>query len=225
MHLEPEQEESNEGMWAITYGDLMSYLMIFFLFLYAFAIQSQSSSVAKEQAQETLSEIQKAFGGEETQVVKKRREENESLEALKDTFVSSDTTRAVEIDSDERFLKLTLKDKIMFQPCEAMLNDDAKKVLHGFAIVAKEMPNDIIVEGHTDNMPPGRKCPFASNWILSMARAYSIIKYLGDDEGIDPSRMSGVGYGEYRPLVPNDSAENMSRNRRIQINIVRQQVF
>ncbi len=225
MHLEPEQEESNEGMWAITYGDLMSYLMIFFLFLYAFAIQSQSSAVGKEQAQETLSEIQKAFGGEETKIVKKRREENEAMEALKETFVSSDTTRAIEVDSDERFLKLTLKDKIMFQPCEATLNDDAKQVLHGFALVAKEMPNDIIVEGHTDNLPPGKRCPFGSNWILSMARSYSIIKYLAEGEGIDPSRMSGVGYGEYRPLVPNDSPENMSRNRRIQINIVRQQVF
>jgi chemotaxis protein MotB len=72
------------------------------------------------------------------------------------------------------------------------------------------------VEGHTDNIPIST-AKFPSNWELSTARAMSVVKYLYKVEGISASKLAAVGHGEYRPLVPNTTRENRSRNRRVEI--------
>jgi chemotaxis protein MotB len=58
---------------------------------------------------------------------------------------------------------------------------------------------------------------FPSNWELSAARALSVVKFLFTHGGIDPARLSAVGYGEYRPIAPNDTEINRQKNRRIEI--------
>jgi chemotaxis protein MotB len=72
------------------------------------------------------------------------------------------------------------------------------------------------VEGHTDNVPIHTN-RFPSNWELSIARAVSVVKYFVDVGNINPQRLSAVGYGESRPLVPNSSAANLAKNRRVEI--------
>jgi chemotaxis protein MotB len=61
---------------------------------------------------------------------------------------------------------------------------------------------------------------YPSNWDLSTARAVSVLKYLIDVGGINPQRLSAVGYGESRPMAPNDSAANRAKNRRVEIVLV-----
>ncbi len=65
-----------------------------------------------------------------------------------------------------------------------------------------------------------RTALYPSNWELSTARAVSVLRYLSEVEGVDPKRLSAVGYGEYRPMVPNNSVENRSINRRVNILII-----
>jgi chemotaxis protein MotB len=72
----------------------------------------------------------------------------------------------------------------------------------------------IRVEGHTDDVPAGGAYP--TNWELSTARALAVVRFL-QSQGIDPSRLAAAGYGEYRPIAPNDTAEGRSQNRRIEI--------
>src|SRR6185295_11432041 len=74
----------------------------------------------------------------------------------------------------------------------------------------------IRVEGHTDNVPVDRTGPFRSNWELSVARALAVVQQL-QEHGVDPTKLSAAGYGEYQPIAQNDSAENKSLNRRIEI--------
>jgi chemotaxis protein MotB len=75
------------------------------------------------------------------------------------------------------------------------------------------------VEGHTDNVPINTAA-FPSNWHLSVGRALSVGYYLVQKHGLDPAKVSVVGYSEYRPLLPNTSEENRARNRRVDIVVV-----
>jgi len=82
--------------------------------------------------------------------------------------------------------------------------------------LARDWSNDIRVEGHTDDLPI-RTAQFPSNWELATGRALSVLKYAVDRAGIMPQKLSAVGYGEFRPIVPNDSEANRSLNRRVVI--------
>jgi len=117
-------------------------------------------------------------------------------------------------------VRIMLADPVLFDLGESELKPFAIPVLHQVAGLLKDIPNAVVVEGHTDDRPIiGAK--FRSNWELSAARAFSVIRYFIEEENIKPERLSALGYGEHRPLYPNDTEENRARNRRIEINIVR----
>jgi chemotaxis protein MotB len=83
------------------------------------------------------------------------------------------------------------------------------------------MPYPIRVEGHTDNVPIYTK-RFPSNWELSTVRAVNVLKYFADAGGIDPRRLSAVGYGESKPLVANISPQSRAKNRRVEIVLIKE---
>ncbi|PIQ87934.1 MAG: hypothetical protein COV73_01520 [Candidatus Omnitrophica bacterium CG11_big_fil_rev_8_21_14_0_20_43_6] len=75
------------------------------------------------------------------------------------------------------------------------------------------------MEGHTDNVPIS-KSGWKSNWELSTARALSVLHYLAGEQGVSPERLSAIGYGEYRPLASNETADGRKQNRRVEIVIL-----
>ena len=80
----------------------------------------------------------------------------------------------------------------------------------------RPLPNQIRVEGHTDDVPIHTPL-FASNWELSTARATTVVQLLIEAGGLDPARLAAAGYAEYRPRLPNDSSDHRARNRRVDI--------
>ncbi|MCL6445212.1 MAG: OmpA family protein, partial [Alicyclobacillus sp.] len=84
----------------------------------------------------------------------------------------------------------------------------------------KQLSNPIVIEGYTDNQPI-HTAQYPSNWELSSARAIGIVRYL-IAHGVAPSRLSGVGYGQYHPVAPNDTPAHRQLNRRINIVIMRE---
>ena len=78
------------------------------------------------------------------------------------------------------------------------------------------MPNEIRVEGHTDNVPIATPL-YPSNWELSSARATTVGRYLAEHSDIAPQRIIAAGYGEFRPVAPNDTREGRARNRRVDL--------
>jgi len=92
--------------------------------------------------------------------------------------------------------------------------------LHKLAGTLKGISQQIVVEGHTDSIPM-RSSRMMSNWELSAARAYSVVDYIIKEEGISPDRLSAVGYGQFKPVAPNDTPANRALNRRVEINILR----
>ena len=111
-------------------------------------------------------------------------------------------------------------DKILFDSGMAEVRGEGRKVLGSIGKVLKDITNkDIRIEGHTDNIPiKGElKSKYPTNWELSTARATAVARYLQDEAKVTPERLVAAGYGEYRPVALNDTAENRALNRRIEI--------
>ena len=120
-------------------------------------------------------------------------------------------------------LTVDILDRVMFDSGEAVLKPDGQAVLQKIAaILAKHGELKIHVIGHTDNVPirPAAHSRFASNWELSTARALAAVHFLTEQAGLDPRRVGAVGYGEYRPIADNATAEGRARNRRIAVTIL-----
>ena len=129
--------------------------------------------------------------------------------------------KEVKIEMLERGLVITFVSEVLFDSGKAKLKDDALGKLDKVAGVLKTTVKDLNVgvEGHTDDVPI-KYSGWKSNWELSSARAMSVLHYLIDVEEINPDRLSATGYGEYRPVALNDTAEGRQKNRRVEIVIL-----
>jgi len=129
--------------------------------------------------------------------------------------------KQVLLELASRGLVITMVNDILFDSGKAKLKKDAKVVLAKIASVIKEAVPDrnIGVEGHTDNVPI-KYSGWKSNWELSAARATSVVHYLIDECGIEPAKLSAIGYGEFRSIDTNDTKEGRARNRRVEIIIL-----
>ena len=101
------------------------------------------------------------------------------------------------------------------------MTPQARSIIRQVGEALKDLPNYIRVEGHTDNLPI-HTARFPSNWELSVLRASNVVHVLHDEGGIPPDRLSIIGYGEYRPLVPNEDDLSRAMNRRVDIVILKQ---
>jgi chemotaxis protein MotB len=107
----------------------------------------------------------------------------------------------------------------MFDIGSASIKPAAYTVLDTLGFFLEEIPNEIRIEGHTDDTPI-RTAQFPSNWHLSVTRALNVGYYLLQHYKIRPEKVSIIGYGEYHPIVPNDTPEHRAENRRVDIVIL-----
>ncbi|NIM03083.1 OmpA family protein [bacterium] len=204
-------------MWVVPYGNLMTILMIFFLVLYAF-----SFVVSGVRFEKIVQSLQKDVGGEVNKeymerVVRKAKE-REVAEEMDGLIDEKRLKKFANVRIDKEGIKVVFRSPVVFDLGKAELKPEIISVLGAVARVIKDMPNEVMVGGHTDDKPiiSGE---FRSNWELSAARAFSVIRYF-IEQGVDPGRLSAIGYGEYRPLYPNDTEEHRAFNRRIEIDVV-----
>ena len=132
-------------------------------------------------------------------------------------------SKDVTISNLQGKLTVNILDRVMFDSGEAILKPSGESVMRKVAAILAGHPQlKIHVIGHTDNVPirPEARNRFASNWELSTARALAAVHFLTEKAGVDPRRVGAVGYGEYRPLADNATAEGRARNRRIAITIL-----
>ena len=149
------------------------------------------------------------------------------LEELKSTKELLESRLSKEIDKkqvslkmEEKGLVITFVAEVLFDSGKAKLRRDSLPILDKVVRVLKEdVPeNNIGIEGHTDNEPI-KYSRWKSNWELSAHRALSVLHYL-ESKGIEPRRLSAIGYGEYHPVAPNDTPEHKQLNRRVEIVIL-----
>jgi chemotaxis protein MotB len=114
-----------------------------------------------------------------------------------------------------------LTDKVLFDLGETGLKREMREILGDVADVLLKHPDrQVVVEGHTDDLPI-RTATIPSNWELSALRATVVVKFFVEEKGLDPSRLSAAGYGEFQPLVPNVSEANRRMNRRVDVVIMK----
>lgn len=220
----PKQAGGHSGhdIWIIPYADFMSTLMILFLMMYVFAYNSKQ----EKRYSEIITTIQQEMGGEVTQEViqdMKEKEQTEKTVMEFDEMVEKEKLeKLVTVSVDSEKIKLSMTSPVLFDSGRAELKERSVKMLKSVANVLKQMDNDVVVEGHTDNVPITGGLRYRSNWELSQARAIQVIKYFVEKEKMSPSRFAATGYGEFRPVHPNDTPEHRELNRRIEINIFRE---
>jgi chemotaxis protein MotB len=120
---------------------------------------------------------------------------------------------------DKRGLVLRFSERFFFDSGEASIRPEVIPIVNIIAQTLEKIPNHIRIEGHTDSVPI-RTPKFPSNWELSTARATSIIHYALTHYQFEPTRLSAAGYGEFRPIAPNNTHEGRSQNRRVDIVIL-----
>jgi len=263
---EHEAEKENGERWLLTYSDLITLLMIFFVVLYSM------SKVDAERFAAVAESLNKALGGgtpakiematspvgpslfqtgtpsSKTTVPGKGKDpnntvnsdqgttgenknagqgntdaENMSIEGIKaklDKFASDNGIQTKLISSmEERGLVVSIQETLLFESGSANIDSSAREILRNISTVLASAPNQIRVEGHTDNLPI-HTTQFPSNWELSVIRSTNVVQIL-QNQGITPSRLSAAGYGEYRPIASNDSTVGHAKNRRIDLIILR----
>lgn len=198
-------------IWLTVYSDLMTNLMLFFLMLFG------TSRMAADVQKKIYKAISLEFDKRQRVFLKK---EEETIRKMVDYVEERRLRGFATINISEQRVKIMLADPVIFDLGESELKPSAIPILRQVAGLLKEIPNAVLVEGHTDDRPITGGI-FRSNWELSAARAFSVISYFIEKENIPAERLSAAGYGEYRPLYPNDTEENRARNRRIEINVIR----
>lgn len=202
-------------LWLIIFSDMSTNLMLFFLLLFAMTRMS-----AAERAVMVESVEQSVDKSARKEYLQRKEKEKNAVRMLNDTIVHGRLKQYAKMEVNERSIKLTLELPVFFSLGSAELTRVAKDSLMALVLPLKQFPNDIVIEGHTDDIPiRGGKYP--SNWELSVARAVSVIDFL-TAQGINSTQLVAGGYGEYHPLYPNDIPEHRAKNRRIEITIVRQ---
>lgn len=179
--------------WMLTYSDLMTQILIFFVMMFALASAMN-----------------------EMQLIRLRKK----LEAY---VMENRLGNYIGLKIDEKGLVISLREKLMFDSGKAEIYQEAKDILKDITKEIGDVPNNVRVEGHTDNVPigPELKSKFPTNWELSTARATNVTRYLLETLNFPPKRISSAGYGEYQPVMDNDTEEHKAMNRRVDIVVQR----
>jgi chemotaxis protein MotB len=224
------EEHENHERWLVSYADFITLLFAFFVVMYSissvnegkFRVVSQSIVEALNpminMSATTLRFHPENQGGPisnraisiDMQVYKK----------LSEAIQATDTKGRVKVAQGERGVTISITDTTLFMPGEAVVLSEATETLIRVAAVLKDFPHQIRVEGHTDNVPIHTK-EFPTNWELSASRALNITRFLAEGGYLPAERLAASGYGEFHPIASNDTPEERSQNRRVELVIIK----
>ena len=228
-------EDEDEATWLVTYADLMTLLLVFFIIMYAI------SSINLIKFRSALASIQFSSGQTNSgigllEIVKPEQldkkvsladltglksREKEMLGDIDDLIQKKQLGKHIIAKISEGKIYIQIRGKVLFDSGAAQLNDDAKPILDKIVGIIQDYEEfNVNIKGHTDNTPIST-AQFASNWELSAIRATTVLKYLIDGE-VNPMRLTATGYGDILPLVTNNSAENRATNRRVEFVLERE---
>lgn len=206
--------------WVVTYGDMMSLLLAFFVMLLSF------SEVDRVKFKAFMGSMQEAFG---VQKLEELIEIPEGANIVIPEIMSGGSSILSELNSivprsfpgsrvqeDKVGTLLIVPGRLLFESGTAELKPETRAFLQEIAeLVASKPSTQLQIEGHTDNIPI-KTTQFPSNWELSAGRAISVVRFLIEDSNVQASRLGAAGYADTRPLVPNNSPENRETNRRVE---------
>lgn len=234
-----DEEEEGAPAWVVTFGDLMSLLLCFFVLLLSF------SEMDRQKYKEVAGSLSKAFGiqrktpvfdspkgvkiiardfdqeiipsKERLEIIATQEKEDVGEELKKDVETHfKDIKDNIQIETGKKQVTIRLMGETAFDSGKAKIKKQVIPLIKKIGIVLKGTKGDIIIAGHTDNMPV-TSGQYKSNLQLSSARAATVAEFLIYKSFIEPKRIATMGFGEYRPIESNDTPEGRQRNRRVEI--------
>jgi len=223
-------EESAVGDWIVTFADLMTLLLVFFVLLFSM------SSLDVEKFKRALRSIRTSLGDTETSyqysggddipdsnekksiienLTGDRSTEQLILKSVNEAIGDLNENKNVMVYSKAGKVIIQMQGNLLFQSATATLNKRAIPFLDEVIDIIQRYPQfEVAIKGHTDDIPIETE-KFPSNWELSAVRSTSILRHLISN-GVDPLRLTATGYADMFPLVSNDTPENRATNRRVE---------
>jgi chemotaxis protein MotB len=227
----------DEATWLLTYADLMTILLVFFVLLYTLAFfEKEKYKNAVEAVKVQIDKDANLIGLLELLEVPETMDTKITIEditgmhskekTLFDTITRFGRTNSQKQNISTRILDgkiiVSIKGKALFNSGSSSLNSTAISIFNEIIQILDDYPEyNINIKGHTDDIPISTAV-FPSNWELSAVRATTVLKYL-ISKGVSPKRLTATGYGNVMPLVPNDSANNRAKNRRVEFVLEKKQ--
>jgi chemotaxis protein MotB len=228
LHRKPKHEaHENHERYLITYADMITLLLVFFIVLFSI------SNADKEKFLQISTSLREAFRVDVLSVPDTANGGPSSLES-DPRFMTYLSVRAqvatminrLQIPSADADVELTsegiiihLSEAVLFPPGESALRPEGQRVLDELANIIGPLPNQVRVEGNTDNVQPPEGVAL-DNWELSALRSVATVRYLTDMQQIAPERLAAVGYGQFRPRGDNATLDGRRQNRRVDFVII-----
>lgn len=210
------ERKSGNGNWLVTYSDLVTLLLVFFVLLYVLTpgidVATFNDFISHFQASTSV-----VFENDEAARQADSNALREEWKEINEFLEDEDLTSEVDIEMTDEGVKVTLRDSLTFNSGSAMLLPRAKIVLREIASVLKEDVRGVRVQGHTDNVPIASTSGYRSNWHLGAARAVSVVLFINENSRLLPGRFEASSFGEYRPVATNENSGGRRQNRRVEI--------
>jgi chemotaxis protein MotB len=228
------EEKTVNMQWLLTYADMITLMLTFFVML--LSMSSMEIGKVKQFAAATVGAMGVLREGQHSEfackvlVSSEKRINEKVLEieqffkrfaGLKTHLLKEREQGNLEFEEKEEGLSIIMKEDLLFEPGRGEVRPEGVAMLREMGNAFRDFEGMIVVEGHTDSMPVTTG-EFPSNWELSCVRAVTIVKYLTEQVGVDPRKLSAVGYGDTKPRVANDTPEDRGKNRRVEILLVPQ---
>jgi chemotaxis protein MotB len=242
------EDHINHERWMVSYADFVTLLFAFFVVMYSISSvnknkyetfsdsleQALKVNKAEKETESTLSQnvpstvqpielpnlTSEAERELSAEILQEKKRLDDVAEQLKSELQPYMDNNLVGIKKHDFWVELEMNSELLFASGKADISPKAQSVLVKVADLTRELPNVINVEGYTDDIPISNGF-FASNWDLSSARATSVVKEL-IKSNIPPTRLSAIGYGEFRPIADNATEEGRFKNRRVVLVLVSQ---
>ncbi len=217
MNIRFSATQVSRDRWLISYADFMTLLCAFFTTLYAASLVDAAKPATPAPA--PLQVIAPAPLVPPPEAVPPP-DEAQALRAAVEAGLAEELAAGyLQLIEDRRGLVVEVPEAGSFDVGRAELSTDAERMMRRVAAVLAELPNQVRVEGHTDDAPI-RTVKFASNWDLSTARATRVVEFLMASGGVDPARLSAAGYSQFKPRAANATSAGRTRNRRVDLVIL-----
>lgn len=221
-------ERKGAPAWMTTYGDMVTLLLTFFVLLYSFSsvdsAKWQNLVGALSGGSGVLENIATTPSDGSYETLQMQLNDFQNLYNQLEKYVDENGLDShVEMSKTDNEIRMRFVDNVLFDSGSANLKPMAEDILTKItqAFLAYDDSIQMVrIEGHTDNVAINTAA-FPSNWELSTARAVETLRFLIENQNLQPSKVSAVGYGEYHPIGDNNTEEGRSKNRRVDFVIAR----
>ncbi|WP_144550455.1 flagellar motor protein MotB [Peribacillus simplex] len=234
-------EEHIDESWLVPYADILTLLLALFIVLFA---SSSVDSVRFQQLSNVFNQVftsgtgfmdfpsdspsneptspEQRTGAEDLEKLGKNEQEDlmEVQERVNAYIQKNDLTDKLGTNLTDEGMLISIRENVLFESGVAEVRRENRKIAKEISdLLVMDLPRNIIVSGHTDNIPI-KNYQYESNWDLSVMRSVNFMKLLLENKELDPEMFSARGHGEFKPVASNETKKGRAKNRRVEILIV-----